>query len=97
MKDSHLTLRLPVALVRALARRARDAGLGKSQLVREAVTAYLADPAPAPPRAEVTAIALAERWKTVPRLDPGEAASFADDLAAARAALPRPTIAPAWE
>jgi hypothetical protein len=42
MKDDQLTLRLPRELSRALDRRARERGVPKSQLVREALQAYLA-------------------------------------------------------
>jgi hypothetical protein len=42
MKDQQLTLRLPRELARALAERARESGTPKSQLVREALQAYLA-------------------------------------------------------
>ena len=42
MKDDQLTLRLPGALGRMLAQRAREQGVPKSQLVREALEAYLA-------------------------------------------------------
>jgi hypothetical protein len=94
MKDSHLTLRLPADLARALARLARGRRLPKSQLVREAVTRYLAPssaPAERPPR--VTARTFAERWATLPRLTPEEAANLEADIAAARAALP-PARAP---
>jgi hypothetical protein len=42
MKDSQLTLRLPRDLDRVLARRARERGVPKSQVVREALQAYLA-------------------------------------------------------
>ena len=41
MKDDHLTLRLPAALARALARLARARGLPRSQLVREAIAGYV--------------------------------------------------------
>ncbi|MFI5235214.1 MAG: CopG family transcriptional regulator [Gemmatimonadales bacterium] len=94
MKDSHVTLRLPAELARALVRRAREAGVAKSHLVREAVTAYIRG-RPAPVRPTLTAAELAERWPTLPRLTPGEASAFADDVAAARTALPPPP-AP-WE
>jgi predicted transcriptional regulator len=40
--DSQITLRLPRALDRALAREARARGLKKSHVVREAVVQYLA-------------------------------------------------------
>lgn len=96
MKDSHLTLRIPADLARLLARRARDHGLPKSQVAREAVVRYLAggsSPAEATPR--VTAQELAVRWARVPRLSPDEAKAMARDLAAARKALPAPRGA--WE
>jgi predicted transcriptional regulator len=44
--DDQLTLRLPTALARQLDQRARAAGVKRSQLVREALAAYLSvDPA----------------------------------------------------
>jgi hypothetical protein len=94
MKDSHLTLRLPADLARAIARWARSRGVPKSQLVREAVARYLAPssaPAERPPRA--TARAFAEHWAALPRLTPEEARDLEADIAAARAALP-PVRAP---
>jgi hypothetical protein len=93
MKDAHLSLRLPEALVRGIARRARESGLARSHLVREAVAAYLAGPR-APARHDLTAAELAEHWTRLPRLTPEEAAAFADDLAESRAGLPAP---PSWE
>jgi metal-responsive CopG/Arc/MetJ family transcriptional regulator len=42
--DSQITLRLPKDLARAIARRAKARGAPKSQLVREAVSKYLAEP-----------------------------------------------------
>ena len=44
MKEAQLTLRLPRELAREIARRARQRGVPKSQLVREALQAYLAVP-----------------------------------------------------
>jgi hypothetical protein len=89
MKDSHLTLRLPADLARALARWARSLGVPKSQLVREAVARYLRNSsAPAERQPPVTARSLAERWATLPRLTPDEARDFEADIAAARAAFP---------
>lgn len=94
MKDAHITLRLSADVARALGRRARDSGVAKSHLVREAVTFYLgARPTSVCP--SVTAAELAERWPTVPRLTPDEATALAADLAAARTALPAPSTA--WE
>lgn len=51
MKDDQLTLRLPRELAKALAQRARERGAAKSQLVREALEAYLAGGAAADPQA----------------------------------------------
>ena len=49
MKDDQITLRLPRALARVLADRARKRAVSKSLLVREALEAYLlATPAAAP-------------------------------------------------
>ena len=48
MKDDQLTLRVPGDLARALARRARERDVPKSQLVREALERYLAEPAVEP-------------------------------------------------
>jgi hypothetical protein len=42
--DSQLTLRLPAALARALGRLARQRGVVRSQVVREALEAYLSGP-----------------------------------------------------
>ena len=41
--DDQLTLRIPAALARGLTRRARERGVPKSQLVREALRRYLAE------------------------------------------------------
>jgi len=89
MKDSHITLRIPAELVRALAGRARESGVAKSHVVREAVTAYLSG-LRAPARPAVSASELAARWATLPRLAPTEGAALARDMAAARKALPPP-------
>lgn len=42
--DSQITLRLPRELDRALNKRAKARGVPKSQLVREAVARYIAEP-----------------------------------------------------
>jgi len=94
MKDTYLTLRLPRALARALAQWSRTHGVPKSAMVREAVAAYMAPPAPAP-ETVVTAGELATRWGTLPRLAPGDAAAFERDIAASRGALPPPKSA--WD
>jgi hypothetical protein len=94
MKDSHITLRIPADLVRALAGRARAGGVAKSHVVREAVAAYLSG-LHAPARPTLTALDLASRWPSLPRLAPKEAFALARDLAAARKALPPP--ASSWD
>jgi len=89
MKDTHLTLRLSADLARALARFARGRGVPKSQIAREAVARYLA-PTSAPverPRG-ISAAALAERWRALPRLTAEEALALETDIASARAGLP---------
>lgn len=91
-----MALRLSRDLARALARWARDHGVAKSEVVREAVATYLA---PASARAEsspaVTAAGLAARWPALVRLSLEETRALARDLAAARRELP-PAQAP-WE
>ena len=97
MKADHLTLRLPRELARALSRWARERGIPKSQLVREAVARYLApaDGGAEPPAKIVTATGLAVRWPQLPRLTPDEATAFNRDIARAREALPE--ARDAWE
>jgi predicted transcriptional regulator len=92
MKNDHLTLRLPRELARALARWARERGVPKSQLAREAVARYLApaDGAPAAAARIVTAAELGARWALLPRLTPDEATDLATDVEAARRSLPDP-------
>lgn len=93
---AHLTLRLPVELARALARKARALGIPKSQMVREAVALYLV-PEAREHRAErhLSAKELAARWRSIPRLSPDETDAFARDLEAGRDVLP-PIRSP-WE
>ena len=90
MKDHHLTLRLPRELARALSRWARERGVPKSQLAREAMARYLApaDTTPGPAARSVTAAELAARWVLLPRLTPEEAADLAADVEAAHRSLP---------
>lgn len=89
MKNSHLTLRLPRDLAGALARWARERGVPKSQVAREAVARYLAPSGPPLHQpARVTAAELAVRWAVLPRLTPEEAVGFAEDVEAGRRALP---------
>ncbi len=94
MKDTHLTLRLPLELARALAKWARDHGLPKSQVAREAVARYLSPISAVSNSRRVTGLELAERWAGLPRLTAEEAAAFDADIAASRAALP--PVAPPW-
>ena len=95
MKDAHLTLRLPDVLARALARSARERGMAKSHLAREAVAQYLVTPTA--PRSEriVRAADLAKHWGTLPRLTVAEATDLSKELRRARKTLPSPTTA--WE
>jgi hypothetical protein len=95
MKDAHLTLRLPDALARALARSARARGVPKSLVAREAVARYLVPTAVRPSERIVLASDLASRWGTLPRLTAAEADDFAAELHRARKALPPPSAA--WE
>lgn len=95
MKDAHLTLRLPAALARALARSARARGVPKSHLAREAVARYLAPAGPEPGEPTVRASDLARAWGSLPRLSATEASEFAADLLRDRDQLTAP--GPAWE
>ena len=95
MKDAHLTLRLPDVLARALARSARERGVAKSHVAREAVAQYLV-PGGADREARILRAAdLAKRWSTLPRLTVAEATDLAKELHRARKALPAPKAA--WE
>lgn len=96
MKDSHLTLRIPADLAKLLGRRAREHGLPKSHLAREAVVRYLAG---GPPSSDLPAPAsareLAARWPRLAHLAPEEASALSRDIAEARKDLPTPRGA--WE
>jgi hypothetical protein len=87
MKKAYLTLRLGADLARALARRARERAVPKSQVAREAVADYLAA-GPRLAERPVTALDLAARWPLLPRLTPDEAAALEGDIEGARKALP---------
>jgi hypothetical protein len=87
MKDSHLTLRLPDQLARALERAAEERGVAKSMLVREAVSQYLAGPQPKPSKPAMTLDEFILRWERLPKLSPEEAEAYAADIEAARAEL----------
>ena len=95
MKDSHLTLRLPAALADLLDRWADERDLPRSQVVREAVSAYLSGPvagtAGAPGAAavrRVTGSELAQVWPALPHIDPHDARRLGTDVARARRQLP---------
>lgn len=96
MKHSHLSLRLPAELARALARLAKARRVPKSQIAREAVARYVApSPSTSPPLSpRLTAVELARRWAAIPALDPDEATVFGRELAATRAELP--AVTPPW-
>ena len=72
MKNAHLTLRLPEALARALARAARALGVPKSQVAREAVARYLVPTTPGEGERVVRARDLARRWGALPHLTDAE-------------------------
>ena len=96
MKESHLTLRLPAELAKALVRKARALGVPKSHMVREAVALYL-EPSSGSAAGvrHVAARDLAMRWRSLPRLGNEEAAELGADIAASRKALPM--VRDAWE
>ena|SRR5690348_5521390 len=99
MRDMHLTLRLSRDLARAVSRWAKAHGVAKSQLVRDAVAAYvgvaLAAPAPSDQIGVLTARAAAARWASLPHLSPEEAGGLAGGIAASRTSLPR--VSSPWE
>lgn len=96
MPNMHLTLRLSRDLARALAKWAKTQGMGKSQVVREAVASYIGLTPPASESdAILTARAAALGWARLPHLSSAEAESLADDVAAGRASLP--PVVPPWE
>jgi len=94
MKESHLTLRLPADLARALEQRARARGVPKSQLAREAVARYLST-ASTPVRPAFTGGDLADLWPSLPRLTAAEAEALETDIEAGRRELP--PVRTAWE
>lgn len=95
MKDAHLTLRLPEALARALARMARETRTPKSHVVREAVARYVVAAPPAAEARVVRAEDLAHRWTNLPHLTVDEAGELDADLQRARRTAPLP--AAPWE
>lgn len=87
MKDSHLTLRLPDELARALERAAEERGVAKSMLVREAVSQYLAGAPAKPAKPAMTLDEFIKKWESRPKLTPEESEAYAADIEAARAEL----------
>lgn len=94
MKDAHLTLRLSDALSRALARLARERGVPKSHVAREAVARYVAPAGASPAERVVRAADVLARWSALPRLTVAEATDLSRELARARK-LPLPRAV--WE
>jgi len=93
MKASHLTLRIPAELEKILDRLARTRKIPKSQIVREAVMGYLASPLEESRGGTLTGRELAEKWTSIPKLDPDEAEDLSRDVVRARNELPRPKSA----
>ncbi len=87
MKESHITLRVSESLAHALERAAAARGIAKSVLVREAVAQYLVGAPPERSAPPMTLDAFIARWRTLPRLSPEEAESYAHDMEAARTEL----------
>ena len=87
MSDTPLSVRLPVELSDALDRRAAERGVGRSMILREAVSTYLTA-APPPPTVRLMPVAaFLEIWPSAPKLSPEEAAAYAADLRADRESL----------
>ncbi len=87
MKDSHLTLRLPDDLARALERAAEERGVAKSMLVREAVSQYLAGAPATPSKRVMTLDEFIKKWESRPKLTPEESEEYARNIEQARAEL----------
>jgi hypothetical protein len=87
MSDTPLSVRLPADLADALDCRATERGVGRSQVVREAVSAYLtSQPAALVVRLMPVATFL-DLWATAPELSADEAVAYAADLRVDRASL----------
>ena len=92
MRDMHLTVRLSRDLARAVSRWAKAHGIGKSQVVRDAVAAYVGVASPTPASPDQTALRAREaaaRWASLPHLSPDEAGGLAGSIAASRTSQPR--------
>lgn len=90
MDDAHLSLRLPDDLASLLNRVAKARGIGKSTLVREAVTQQLTGGSARDGAAPLLAADFRKVWDALPHLSVDEAAAFDTDVQQARAALAPP-------
>jgi hypothetical protein len=91
MKDAHLTLRIPASLARTLDKIARVRGVSKSHLVADAIARHVTSATPpSEPARRVSGAEFSSLWPSLPRLAPGDANAFAEDIARARKELPPP-------
>jgi hypothetical protein len=95
VNEKLLSLRLPKALERQLARAAAERDVAKSLLVREAVAAYLGTRPSSEAVHVMRASEVVRLWESLPSLTSDERAAFADDIAEARRGLREP--ADPWE
>lgn len=90
MDDAHFSLRLPADLASSLDRIAESRGVGKSKLVREAVSQYLTGGAARDDAPPLLAADFRRVWDALPHLSVDEATAFETDVQQARAALALP-------
>ena len=90
MDDAHFSLRLPTDLARTLDRFAESRGIGKSKLVREAVSQYLTGGAARDDASPLLAADFRKVWDGLPHLSVDEATAFETDVQQARSALAPP-------
>lgn len=90
MNEKLISLRLPKALERQLARAAAARDIAKSSLVREAVAAYLGARTSAQEVPVMRASDVVKLWESLPSLTSDERAAFADDIDDARRGLREP-------
>ena len=90
MDDAHLSLRLSADLASSLDRIAESRGVGKSQLVREAVSQYLTGGAVRDDAPPLLAADFRKVWDALPHLSADEAIAFETEVQQARAALKLP-------
>jgi hypothetical protein len=95
MDSTHITLRLPEQLAKAVARWARLHDQPRSQVVREAVAQYLGGKPTSAGPPSISARELGVRWPDLPRLTSEEVDSLSADIAAGRAMLP--AVRTSWE